>query len=81
MAGDTSKQEARAQAARPEDRLKKAEPVAIVPAFATAQKSGGGLVKVAAGGVAGIILGVILGGLSAVVVVLKTARKVLIPFK
>lgn len=81
MAGDTSKQEARAQAARPEDRPKTAEPVAVVPAFAPAQKSGGGLVKVAAGGVAGVILGLILGGVSAVVVVLKTARKVLIPFK
>ncbi len=85
MAGDTSKQEARAQANRPEDRPKEAEPVSVVPApaYAKVQKSGGGggLVKVAAGGVAGILVGLIVGGVSAVVMVLKAARKILIPIK
>ncbi len=82
MAGDTSKQEARAQADRPEDRPRQAEPTTLVPVYAK-QKSGGGMVKVAAGGVAGLVLGTILGVVggivSALVLVLKTMKKVLLP--
>ena len=81
MAGDTSKQEARAQASRPEERPKEAAPAAVAPVYAKQKKGGGGLVKVAAGGVAGLLFGAILGGLSTVVLVLKTAKKVLLPFR
>ncbi len=80
MAGDTSKREARAQATRPEDRPK-AEPTALLPTPMHARKSGGGLVKVAAGGFAGLLFGAILGGVSAFVVLLKTAKKMLLPFR
>ena len=85
LKGDTSKQEAREQAKKPEDRPKTAEPVirpTMVPApMYGKQKSGGGLVKVAAGGVAGLVFGAILGGISTFVVVLKSAKKILLPFK
>jgi membrane protein len=82
MAGDTSKQEARAQASRPEDRPKEeTEPATLAPVYAKQKKGGGGLVKVAVGGVAGLLFGAILGGISAVVLVLKTAKKVLLPFR
>lgn len=92
LEGDTSKRDARAGAKKPEDRPKaetspsgRPQP-AIAPAFAkTAQPAksggGGGLVKVAAGGAAGLFLGTIVGGVSAVVVVLKSARKLFVPFK
>lgn len=83
LKGDTSKRDARAQAKRPEDRPKTAEPVVrptMVPVYAK-QKSGGGLVKVAAGGLAGLLFGAILGGVSTFVMVLKSAKKVLLPFK
>ena len=81
MAGDTSKQEARAQAERPEDRPK-ADPATLSPVPVHArQKRGGGLVKVAAGGVAGLFFGAILGGLSALAMVFKGAKKILLPFK
>jgi membrane protein len=90
LKGDTSKREARAQAARPEDRPRAKDtgvpgsPPTLAPAPAYAkqkQKSGGGLMKVAVGGLAGLLFGAILGGISAVVMVLKTARKMLFPFK
>jgi len=86
MKGDTSKQEARAQAKRPEDRpkVKDGETHVAVPVPAYAKSGGGGgggLVKVAAGGVAGLLFGAILGGVSAVVFVLKALRKVFVPFK
>ena len=82
MAGDTSKKEARAQADRPEDRPKEAKPTTLtpVPVYAK-QKSGGGLVRVAAGGAAGLLFGAILGGVSAVVLMLKSAKKILLPFR
>lgn len=83
LKGDTSKRDARAQAKRPEDRPKTAEPVVrptMVPVYAR-QKSGGGFLKVAAGGVAGLLFGAILGGVSTFVMVLKSAKKVLLPFK
>ncbi len=85
LKGDTSKRDARAQAARPEDRPKVAEPVirpAPVPVYAKQRTGGGGgLVKVAAGGIAGLLFGAILGGVSTFVMVLKSAKKVLLPFK
>jgi membrane protein len=88
MKGDNSKREARAQAARPEDRSRAKEGekhVAVpVPAYAKPMKAGGGgggLVKVAAGGVAGLLFGAILGGVAAVGFVLKSLRKVFVPFK
>jgi membrane protein len=80
MAGDTSKREARAKAERPEDRPKEAQPTTLVPVYER-QKSRGGLVKVAAGGFAGLLFGAIVGGISTFVVLLKTAKKVLLPFK
>jgi membrane protein len=85
LKGDTSKQEARAQANKPEDRPKVAEPIpprAPIPAPMYAkQKSSGGLVKVAAGGAAGLLFGAIIGGVSALGFVLKALRKTLVPFK
>jgi membrane protein len=79
LKGDESKREARAQAARPEDRPKTAVPVVrptAIPVYAK-QKSGGGAGKL----VAGVFVGVIVGGISAIVVVLKSLKKVLTPFK
>ena len=79
LQGDTSKRDARAQAERVEDRPKTAVPVVrptVMPMVAK-QKSGGSLVKVAAGGVAGLIVGAFVS----IVLVLKTAKKVLLPFK
>ncbi len=81
LKGDTSKREALAQAKRPEDRPKVAEPVirpTMMPMYAK-QKSGGGLVKVAAGGAAGLLFGAIFGGISTFVMVLKGAKKLLLP--
>jgi membrane protein len=92
LKGDNSKREARAQAKKPEDRPKAetspgGKPMGLpapagagAPAYAK-QKSGGGLVKVAAGGVAGLVLGAIVGGVSALIVVLKSLRKVFVPFR
>lgn len=82
LKGDKSKEEARAQADRPEDRPRAvaAKPVTAVPMYAKT-KSGGGFGKLAAGGVAGLLFGAILGGISTFVLVLKSAKKVLLPFK
>lgn len=81
MAGDTSKIDARAKAERPEDRPKVAAPTTLMPVYAKQKSSGGGLGKVAAGGAAGLFLGAIVGGVSTFVVVLKAARKILLPFR
>ena len=84
LKGDTSKREARAQANRPEDRPKTAEPVVrptMVPVYAKQSSGSGGLVKVAAGGAAGLIFGTIIGGVTAAVLLLKSARKLIVPFK
>jgi membrane protein len=92
LRGDTSKDEARAQADRPEDRPKVAEPVparspvpvplpAPMPMPMYAKKPSGGMAKVAAGGAAGLLLGAIVGIVSAFALVLKTVRKVVVPFK
>lgn len=87
LQGDTSKKEARAKAKKPEDRPKVAEPVpgrspvpVPMPGYAK-QRSGGGLIKIAAGGVAGLLFGAILGGVSTFGLVFKTLRKVFVPFK
>ncbi len=91
LKGDNSKREARAQAKKPEDRPKAqtapgGQPIGLAPGYAKTAgsvpaKKGGGLIKVVAGGVAGLFLGAIVGGISAFVVVLKSLRKVFIPFK
>ena len=92
LKGDTSKRDARAQAKRPEDRPKTAEdrpktaepvvrPTPMPAPMYGKQKSGGGLVKVAAGGIAGLLFGAIIGGISAFVVLLKSAKKLIMPFK
>lgn len=83
MKGDTSKREARAMASRPEDRppARQAAPTpATVPALA-GKRRGGGLLKLAGGGVAGLVLGALLGGISTLLLVLKAARKVVLPFR
>ena len=87
LQGDTSKRDARAQAARPEDRPREKTRDGVperapIPAPMHARpKSGGGLVKVAAGGMAGLLFGAIIGGVSAFALVLKTLRKAFVPFK
>jgi membrane protein len=85
LKGDTSKQEARAQANKPEDRPKVAEPLpprAPIPAPMYGRpKTSGGLVKIAAGGAAGLFLGALIGGVSALGLVLKAIRRTLVPFK
>ena len=86
LEGDTSKRQAREQAKRPEDRPKAAEPVpgrapVPVPMYAKQKGGGGGLIKIAAGGVAGLLFGAILGGISTFSLVLKTLKKVFVPFK
>jgi membrane protein len=86
LKGDESKRKAREQAAKPEDRPKAAAPVPArtpvpVPMYAKQKGGGGGLIKLAAGGVAGLLFGAILGGVSTFSFVLKTLRKVFVPFK
>lgn len=101
LRGDTSKQDARANAAKPEDRSKLATddgvpaethgkprvgvPVSAgtaVPAPMYARpKSSGGMVKMAAGGAAGLVFGALLGGVSAFAFVLKGLRRLFVPFK
>jgi membrane protein len=94
LKGDTSKKEARSQADKPEDRPNastKADGTSTglpAPAYAKtsprpakAKASGGsGIGKVAAGGAAGLVLGTIVGGVTAVVVAIKSVKK-LLPFK
>ena len=94
LKGDNSKREARAQAKKPEDRPKaetttEGKPIGLptpapAPAYAKApakKAGGGGLVKVAAGGLAGVLIGAIVGGVSALVVMLKSLRKLFVPFR
>lgn len=91
LKGDTSKREARAQASKPEDRPKAettpdGRPVMPLPAYAKSaaaaqKKSGGGFIKLVAGGVAGLFIGAILGGVSTLSLVFKSAKKILVPFK
>ena len=93
LKGDNSKREARAQAKKPEDRPKaettpEGKPVGLpapVPAYAKSarpqKKGGGGLMKVAAGGFIGLFIGAILGGFSALKLVLKSLRRAFVPFR
>jgi membrane protein len=90
LKGDTSKREARAQAKKPEGRPKEettpsGEPLGLpAPAYAKAavkRGGGGGTVKLAAGGAIGLVFGTILGGISALMIVLKSIKKVFVPFK
>ncbi|HYC93005.1 MAG TPA: YihY/virulence factor BrkB family protein [Thermoanaerobaculia bacterium] len=85
LKGDTSKRDARAQAKRPEDRPKAEEvvvrPTTVLPAYARQKSGGGGLVKVAAGGAAGLAIGAVIGGIGAFVMLLKSAKKLIMPFK
>jgi membrane protein len=91
LRGDDSKRQARAQAARPEDRPKaettpSGAPVPVAareaaPAIAPKPQKSGGMAKLAIGSVAGIFIGALLGGISAVVVVIKSIKKLLTPFK
>lgn len=91
LRGDTSKREARAHAKRPEDRPKadadgelpeRPRSSRPVPApMCGKPKSSGGLVKLAAGSVAGLLLGTIVGGLAVFGLIFKTARKVFVPFR
>jgi len=80
LQGDTSKRDARAQAKKPEDRRRESGAREGVATYAKS-KSSGGLVKVAAGGVAGLLFGALLGGVTAFGLMLKTLRKVFVPFK
>jgi membrane protein len=83
LQGDTSKREAREQADRVEDRPKPAMPVpARAPVPIYAKKSGGsGVGKLAAGGAAGLLVGAVVGSIGALSLVLKTIRKLFVPFK
>jgi hypothetical protein len=93
LQGDTSKREARALADRPEDRPRaettpSGRPIGVrIPAPAHAashapkKSAGRDLAKVAAGGVVGLLFGAILGGVSAAMMVLKSIKKVFVPFR
>jgi hypothetical protein len=85
MKGDTSKTDARARAGRVEDRPKLHDtpaPPALHPAYAKASSGGGGKGKLVAGGAAGLVLGTIVGGLTATFVAVKSVKKLLtLPFK
>jgi membrane protein len=82
LKGDRSKEQARASAERIEDRPRTvvARPVTVTPMY-TRSNSSGGFGKVAAGGAAGLLFGAILGALSTFVLVIRSAKKVLLPFK
>lgn len=89
LKGDTSKRDARAGAKRIEDApapkgeeitsgATGARPPVPAPMYGK-PKSSGGLVKLAAGGVAGLIFGALIGGVSTIGFVLKTVRKMFLP--
>jgi membrane protein len=76
--GDDSKEKAKETGVRIEDRTKVAPAPAPRPMPAYA-KSGSGAGKLAIGGAAGLFLGAIVGGVSAVILIVKSAKK-LLPF-
>lgn len=87
--GDTSKRETRAriaEAARPRPKTtpeplpQPALTTAVLPAAAK-QSAGGSFVRLAAGGVAGVLLGAVLGGLSTILMVLRLGKRVVFPFR
>lgn len=88
MQGDTSKRDARAKAAKPEDRPRDTRTSAAptrpssAPAPAMAKSGGGGAGKLVAGGAAGMAVGTLGGLLAGVIVALKLVKKVVtIPFR
>ncbi|HEX7707715.1 MAG TPA: YihY/virulence factor BrkB family protein, partial [Thermoanaerobaculia bacterium] len=91
LQGDDSKQQARAGAARPEDRPRAdaehglrpdASPPKPVPAPMYGKpRASGGIAKIAIGSLAGLFFGVLLGGISTASMLLKAVRRVFIPFK
>lgn len=91
LKGDTSKKEARAKAKKPEDRPKAettpaGHPLPLgSPVYANAavprKKAGAGLIKVAVTGVVGILFGAIVGAVGALMVLLKSLRRGIAPFK
>jgi membrane protein len=76
LRGDTSKEEAMAVAERVEDRPKPAPAAVPVPMHAKSS-SRGGVAKVAASGLAGMVFGAIVTVVSAIVLVLKSVGKVI----
>jgi membrane protein len=81
MIGDDSKTKARAQADRVEDRPK-AETGEDKKHPKLQPRGGGGKGKLAAGGIAGLVVGTILGGITTAVVATKSVKKILtLPFK
>ena len=88
MMGDDSKTRARAAGRRVEDRPKEVtdgerprnpQPK---PAHAAARSTGGGKGKLAVGGIAGLVVGTLLGGITAVIVATKSVKKILtLPFR
>lgn len=75
MAGDASKQRAKAKSDRVEDRPKR-------PAAAPVAAKSGGKVKLAAGGIVGLLLGAIVGGITATFIAIKSVKKLItLPFK
>ncbi len=83
MAGDPSKKEAAASAERVEDRPR--EGATLTPAAAPTivyRNAAGGNAKLAIGGMAGLLVGTLVGGFGAVVIALKTVKKVItLPLK
>jgi membrane protein len=78
LKGDESKGKAIESAERVEDRSKPAPRPAVAPVPVHAKiKRGGGAVKVAAGGAAGLVFGTIVGFVSAVVIALKSLKKLI----
>ena len=90
LEGDTSKRDAREQAERPEDRPRAkqtgsglrapATADAVAAGAGTSRSLGGHAVGIAAGGFVGLLVGALAGAIGAMVVLLRTAKK-LLPFK
>ncbi|HEU4521894.1 MAG TPA: YihY/virulence factor BrkB family protein [Thermoanaerobaculia bacterium] len=82
LKGDTSKTRARATGQRVEDRPKLGEDLPAMPQAARVKQRGGGAGKLAAGGAAGLVLGTLVGGITATIVAVKSIKKLLtLPFK
>lgn len=81
LRGDTSKRDARAAAERPEDRPRSRVDPPGSPSSLPPGRSGR-VVPVAAGSAAGLLAGVFLGGLSVLVLLARSAKRVLLlPFR
>jgi membrane protein len=64
-------------AAKPEAGDSTTRPAAVPSAAAAKSAGGGGVVKLAAGGFAGLLLGAIVGGITALVIAFKSLKKIL----